>query len=220
MNEKQIAEVVTRIQELADLIRYHADLYYNVGKPEISDAEFDQLVLELRGKVGLLKDFSPDDATISIGEAVLNEVGSVPSYGKKVQHSSTMGSLEKETSYAGVKDWATKYSTTTIAVTPKIDGCFRSDAKVMMANGEERLISEILAGMSVLTINEKTGKTEVKRVVSVLVRGAEGSRWLRLTLEGGRDVVCTENHLFLTSNRGWVSAKNLSEEDTFVEPNL
>ena len=124
MNEEQIAEVVSRIQELADLIRYHSDLYYNVGKPQISDVEFDMLVLELRGKVGWIKNFDPENSATSVGEAILNEIGSVPSYGKKVQHSSIMGSLEKETSYAGVKEWATKYSVVggLVAVTPKIDG--------------------------------------------------------------------------------------------------
>ena len=88
MNEEQIAEVVSRIQELADLIRYHSDLYYNVGKPQISDVEFDMLVLELRGKVGWIKNFDPENSATSVGEAILNEIGSVPSYGKKVQHSS------------------------------------------------------------------------------------------------------------------------------------
>ena len=33
-----------RIRELEQLVRYHADLYYNDSKPEISDAEFDALV--------------------------------------------------------------------------------------------------------------------------------------------------------------------------------
>lgn len=123
MNANQIAEAVERVQSLAELIRYHADLYYNVGKPEVSDAEFDQLVVELGELVGWLRTFDPENSAISVGEAALNEVGSVPSYGKKVTHGSTMGSLEKETSFAGVKGWAGKYSgSTTVAVTPKIDG--------------------------------------------------------------------------------------------------
>ena len=32
-----------RIQELAEAVRYHRELYYNHSAPEISDAEFDAL---------------------------------------------------------------------------------------------------------------------------------------------------------------------------------
>jgi len=197
-----------RIAELEGLVRYHADLYFNQAKPELSDAEFDALVDELRS-------LDPDNPA-------LQEVGSVPSYGKKVQHESLMGSLDKETTIAGVASWYDKHGGTvglaTIMVTPKIDGCFRHDSKVMMANGEERSISEIKKGMMVLTVNEKTGKTEIKRVLSTLVRKADKSKWIRLVFTGGKKVICTEDHLFLTSNRGWVQAKDLTEDDMFVEP--
>lgn len=101
-----------RIAELEGLVRYHADLYFNQAKPELSDAEFDALVDELRS-------LDPDNPA-------LQEVGSVPSYGKKVQHESLMGSLDKETTIAGVASWYDKHGGTvglaTIMVTPKIDG--------------------------------------------------------------------------------------------------
>ena len=32
-----------RIQQLADAVRYHRELYYNHAAPEITDAEFDAL---------------------------------------------------------------------------------------------------------------------------------------------------------------------------------
>ncbi len=101
---------IDRIKELEGQIRYHADLYYNQAKPEITDAEYDALVDELRN-------LEPDNA-------VLLEVGSTPSYGRKVTHSSPMGSLDKETDSEGVKEWYKKYSRkgNKVAVTPKIDG--------------------------------------------------------------------------------------------------
>ena len=37
-----------RIDELAELISYHSDLYYNKAKPELSDSEFDKLWDELQ----------------------------------------------------------------------------------------------------------------------------------------------------------------------------
>jgi DNA ligase (NAD+) len=102
-----------RIAELEGLIRYHADLYYNRSAPEITDAEYDSLVDEL-------KRIDPDNA-------VLKEVGATLSYGRKVKHSSLMGSLDKEISAADVETWYEKYSQNTkgyngIVVTPKIDG--------------------------------------------------------------------------------------------------
>ena len=107
-----------------------------------------------------------------------------------------------------------------VIFTEKIHGCFRYDAKVMLANGEERPISEIQPDMSVLTMNEKTGETEAKKVVGISVQKSECNKWMKLVFDGGREVVCTEKHLFLTSNRGWVMAKDLKEEDELTEPCL
>jgi len=122
MSKKE--ELNARVKELVESVRYHSDLYYNKGKPELSDAEFDALVEELRNSVEELKAKFPDDPSIAEGEAVLNEVGSVPSYGRKLTHSSIMGSLDKVDSLAGVGLWANMHggNSPKIAVTPKIDG--------------------------------------------------------------------------------------------------
>ncbi|WP_395023426.1 hypothetical protein, partial [Robinsoniella sp. RHS] len=37
-----------RIDELKEQINYHADRYYNMDAPEISDYEYDQLMQELK----------------------------------------------------------------------------------------------------------------------------------------------------------------------------
>ncbi|MCY0881854.1 MAG: NAD-dependent DNA ligase LigA, partial [Firmicutes bacterium] len=41
-------EAKDRIQKLADLIRYHNQRYYVEDNPEISDAAYDQLMVELK----------------------------------------------------------------------------------------------------------------------------------------------------------------------------
>ncbi|NCX31497.1 MAG: NAD-dependent DNA ligase LigA, partial [Actinobacteria bacterium] len=41
-------KVVARVTELRELIAYHNDRYFGADEPEISDAEFDELVAELR----------------------------------------------------------------------------------------------------------------------------------------------------------------------------
>ena len=101
---------IGRIAELEEQIQHHSDLYYNKNTPEISDAEFDTLVDELRSR-------KPDSL-------VLTDVGALPTYGKKIKHPSIMGSLDKETTVAGIELWARKYAKIDkdIVVTPKMDG--------------------------------------------------------------------------------------------------
>ena len=116
-------EMKARIRELAEQVRYHADLYYNQAAPELTDAEFDALVAELKALVEDVKNQEPGDEAVSDGEQALSLVGAVPSYGRKVKHSQTMGSLDKETTYDAIKTWALTYSKRwNGVVTPKIDG--------------------------------------------------------------------------------------------------
>ena len=71
-----------RIIELADLISYHSDLYYNKAEPELSDTEFDILWNELQ-------QLSPNNPQ-------LQRVGSDPPPGSiKVNHLFPMLSLDK-----------------------------------------------------------------------------------------------------------------------------
>lgn len=100
-----------RINELAELIRYHADLYFNKSAPEITDAEFDALVAEL--------------TKLDPNNPALLEVGSNPSYGTKVAHYATMGSLDKTRTQDEVRSWFTACSSSAakgIVLSPKIDG--------------------------------------------------------------------------------------------------
>jgi DNA ligase (NAD+) len=98
-----------RIQELAELVRYHADLYYNQGKPELSDAEFDALLDEM-------KKLDPENACLA-------EIGANPTYGKKVKHATLMGSLDKAKTWAEVQKWYGEVGQGKRLIgAPKIDG--------------------------------------------------------------------------------------------------
>jgi len=96
-----------RVRELEELVSYHADLYFNQNTPELSDAEFDALVEELK--------------SLNPNSPVLAEVGAVPSYGKKVKHDKIMGSLDKAHSANEVEAWWEKYKGK-VSLTPKMDG--------------------------------------------------------------------------------------------------
>ena len=121
---------------LADAVRHHNRLYFVDHAPELTDAEFDALVTELRAR--------------EPGHAVLEEVGAVPvvADADKVVHQRPMLSLEKCNTTeefhawlrglcagitdrpnnakslpdADVHDWAATSDTAWLVVTPKIDG--------------------------------------------------------------------------------------------------
>ena len=100
-----------RIEQLAELISYHSDLYYNKANPELSDGEFDKLWNELQ--------------TLSPEHSQLQRVGSDPPPGSvKVNHLFPMLSLDK----ANKDDQVIHYITQTTAqgrrfvCQPKLDG--------------------------------------------------------------------------------------------------
>jgi len=114
--------VESRIRELAGQIRHHADLYFNKSTPEISDAEYDVLVAELKG---LCEDpTTTSDARLE-GQAALAEVGATPTYGMKVKHDVPMGSLDKVNSIDELVKWIKNQKGdkgVDVLATPKMDG--------------------------------------------------------------------------------------------------
>src|SRR5438105_15539708 len=65
-------DVVARAEELATQIRYHRERYYRDDEPEVSDAEFDDLVRELQA----LAEAHPE---LDTAESPLEEGGAPPS---------------------------------------------------------------------------------------------------------------------------------------------
>lgn len=77
-----------RMNELYRLVKYHAGLYYDNDSPEISDAEYDSLVRELKQLEHDYPQFSRKDSpTQTVG-------GTASSLFAKVEHSSPMLSLD------------------------------------------------------------------------------------------------------------------------------
>jgi DNA ligase (NAD+) len=138
----------TRIQELAEQIRYHSDLYYNQSKPELSDAEFDALIEELRG-------LDPENP-------VLSEIGANTTFGKKVKHASVMGSLDKVNSHPTLQKWYGDYAGQKLTLTPKIDGCacklIFEDGKLVQAatRGDGMEGQDVTANVNVIASIPKT----------------------------------------------------------------
>ena len=220
-----------RIQELEGLVRYHADLYYNQAKPEITDAEFDALVEELKG-------LAPDSPA-------LGEVGAVPTYGKKLTHSRPMGSLDKAKSAVEVVEWHAKNGKGRVSVTPKMDGAacrlnYRNGVLVQAASrgngcvdGETQLETEDGKSIPIREIVSKGLKCRVKcldvptgkicfREVDDVFDNGQTKDWIELTVKDGKGshkLILTPNHQVLSLDGGkphFVRAKDLKEgEDVF-----
>ena len=101
----------TRVAWLAEQIAYHSHLYYNLAKPELTDAEFDRLWDEL-------KSLEPHHPQLSrVGADI--DPGSV-----KVDHLFPMRSLDKATSTQELHHFVTVTSggATRFLSQPKLDG--------------------------------------------------------------------------------------------------
>jgi len=92
----------------------------------------------------------------------------------------------------------------------KIDGCFRGDMLVRMADGTEKPISEVSVGDKVKSYNKEKGLWEDKTVLKVFDNG-EGGKWVKVTVSVGKkkiEIICTDNHRFYVKGE-WKQAKDL-----------
>jgi len=98
----------------------------------------------------------------------------------------------------------------------KLHGCFSKNALVTLANGEQEEISKLDTGTSILSYNENTQEVEFDEITQVISQDLD-KEWIKLFFDDGTYVECTEDHLFLTKNRGWVEASKLTDKDIFVK---
>ena len=88
-----------RIEELRKKIQYHEHRYYVLDAPEISDADYDRLMNEL-------KQLEKDNPELVTPDSPTQRVGGKPREGfVKVQHSSLMLSLDNAYNEQELRDW-------------------------------------------------------------------------------------------------------------------
>ena len=91
---------VARMEELRALISYHNDRYHRLDDPEISDADFDDLVRELRS-------IEADHPDLMVPDSPTSTVGAAPSVlFQPVTHRVPMMSLDNVFSPEELKGWA------------------------------------------------------------------------------------------------------------------
>jgi DNA ligase (NAD+) len=88
-----------KIESLREKIRHHEYLYYVLDQPEMSDAEFDKLMREL-------KDIEAEHPDLMTADSPTQRVGGKPREGfVKVRHSSPMLSLDNTYSEDELRGW-------------------------------------------------------------------------------------------------------------------
>ena len=93
----------------------------------------------------------------------------------------------------------------------KIHGCLRADSLINMADGSLRPIKDVKPKDKVKSFDEKTKKIVEAEVTSVVIQEkSDLLDWFCLEFDGGRKIVCTEDHPVLT-NKGWVQSKDLTD---------
>lgn len=108
-------------KELEAVIDHHMDLYYNQDAPEISDYEYDQLMLQLKATEREHPEWiTPDSPSQKIGGTAKREAG------VKVKHDVPMLSIEDVFTKEEVADWVRKvkqvHPDAFFSVEQKIDG--------------------------------------------------------------------------------------------------
>ena len=88
--------------------------------------------------------------------------------------------------------------------------CIEGSMLVDMADGSKKQIDAVSVGDEVLTWDGK-GSFEHRSVIATYDNGLK--ECVELTLDNGQSLVCTSDHLVLTTNRGYVAAGDLNEDD-------
>lgn len=89
-----------------------------------------------------------------------------------------------------------------------IDECFEGDSLVKTKSGYKK-IKDIKIGESVATL------TGYSKVTNVFENWVENNALNYLNLSNGKRILCTKDHLFLTTS-GWIACKDLKEGDEVI----
>ena len=165
-----------RIEELRKTTEYHAQKYYDDDKPEISDFEYDMLMVELRNLEKQYPEFiDKNSLTQKVG-------GKVKEGFKKVEHEVPLQSLQDVFNFEDVEDFCVKVQeqakkngiqNTKFVVETKIDGLssaleYKQGKFIKGATRGNGLVGEDV------TDNLKTIKTipmKLKEKIDIIVRG-------------------------------------------------
>jgi hypothetical protein len=89
-----------------------------------------------------------------------------------------------------------------------LQGCFVRGTQVKMADGSYKNIEDIEEGDMVLSYDQESKDFTPSRVEKLNENPSKPM--VRVTLEDGTKITCTEDHRFLTEDGEWIEAKDLA----------
>lgn len=89
--------------------------------------------------------------------------------------------------------------------------CFVEDTEIS-TDAKTKKIQDIGVGDVVQSYNEITNQFELRKVIQTHKRPYSG-KLITIELEDGNVIKCTPNHKIYTTNRGWITADSISEND-------
>jgi len=90
--------------------------------------------------------------------------------------------------------------------------CLAPDQMIKTKGGDKKMC-EVTTDDEVLSFNEDTGQYEYCFPSQVLETPSSKKRKMELEMENGERIRVTEDHKFLTVNRGWIEARHLQGDD-------
>lgn len=113
-----------------------------------------------------------------------------------------------------VKDHINGKKTNT-KISTKYDGCFHEDTVILLSNGDEKTIKDIITSWSLANPYTAVGVDTDDNIIATpiidFLAAATPKRWVRID---GVDnyILLTEDHQVMT-NRGWIQAGNIEIGD-------
>ena len=167
-----------RIDELRALIRHHDERYHTLDDPEISDADYDALVRELRALEAEHPDLvTPDSPTQKVG-------GAISATFEPVEHHVPMMSLDNAMDADELRSWAERVvkgldgETPTFVCELKFDGLAMSlryeDGRFVRAatRGDGRVGEDVTANVATIDdVPDRIGTDDVPAPSVIEVRG-------------------------------------------------
>lgn len=93
-----------------------------------------------------------------------------------------------------------------------LSGCFEENTEIKTRDGVKK-IKDITVYDYILTYDTDNSTYHWTRPFAVLPTPSEGKQKIELTFEDGSVVQCTDDHKFFVNGRGWVEARDLTEDD-------
>ena len=159
-----------RIERLREIIRHHDYRYYVLSQPEISDAEYDQLMRQLRA----LETKAPQLVTV---DSPTQRVGGIPDRAfRSVRHSTPMLSLDNVFSGEALSAWHQRVLKGLGGLQPTYTVELKIDGVSLSLNYEQGLLVQAATRGDGTTGEDVTANAKTIRAIPLRLQGASAPR--------------------------------------------